>query len=344
MSESYKKSGVDIDAGNEFVDLIAPHVKSTRVRGVISDVGGYGALFAPDISDMKEPVLVSGTDGVGTKLKLAIDSGRLDKIGIDLVAMCVNDIACSGAKPLFFLDYFATSKLEPKNHAPVVAGIAEGCRIAKCALVGGETAELPGFYQKGDFDLAGFAVGIVDRSKIIDGSEISEGCAVIGVHSSGFHSNGYSLVHHTVKNAKLDLKAKYEGMDETLEDLLLRPTIIYTPLTEKLTKSFKLLGIAHITGGGFYDNIPRILPAGVCADIDASTFQVPPVMRLIQEHARMDDKELFRVFNCGIGLVLVALASDASDLIDAARTAGCEASLIGKIRRRQPDEPDVIIK
>lgn len=343
MSDAYKKSGVDIDAGNHFIDLIAPHVKSTRVRGVISDVGGYGALFAPDISEMKQPVLVSGTDGVGTKLKLAIDSGKLDKVGIDLVAMCVNDIICSGAKPLFFLDYFATSKLMPEEHSRVVAGIAEGCRISKCALVGGETAEMPDFYAKGDFDLAGFAVGIVDREKIIDGSEISADCSVIGVSSSGFHSNGYSLVRHTIKTAGLDLSKVYEGLDKPLIDAVLEPTIIYSPLVEKLVRSHKILGLAHITGGGFYDNIPRILPQAISVHIEKNSWKIPNVIKLIQTNANMDENELFRVFNCGIGLVMIVPSKDADDILSVTRASGFAATVIGKTTKREKDGEQVII-
>jgi phosphoribosylformylglycinamidine cyclo-ligase len=252
MSEAYKKAGVDIDSGNAFVDRIKGYVKETRQRGVISDLGGFSALFAPDISEMKEPVLVSGTDGVGTKLKIAINMEKLDTIGIDLVAMCVNDIACSGAKPLFFLDYFATSCLEPDKHADVIKGIAEGCKLARCALVGGETAEMPEFYKPNDFDMAGFAVGIVDRMKIIDGSEIGTGNAIIGIASSGPHSNGYSLINHLIKDKNLRLDHIYDGFDATLGEILLRPTFIYTQLIEALTKFGDVKGIVHITGGGFW--------------------------------------------------------------------------------------------
>ncbi len=334
MSDAYKKSGVDIDAGNEFIDNIKDLVKSTHVHGVISEVGGYGALFAPDISEMKEPVLVSGTDGVGTKLKIAIQMHKLDTIGIDLVAMCVNDIACLGARPLFFLDYLATSKLEPKLHADVIKGISEGCKKAKCALIGGETAEMPDFYKKGDFDIAGFSVGIVDRLNIIDGTDIGAGNAIVGFHSSGPHSNGFSLINKIVKDSKLDLKKKYDGFERSIGEILLTPTEIYSLLIENLRKIFSIKGIAHITGGGFWDNIPRVLPRGVQAAITKGSWEIPHIFRFIQKHANMDEEEMFRVFNCGIGMILIVDKDHAEDLTQTASTEGVKASIIGETRIR----------
>jgi phosphoribosylformylglycinamidine cyclo-ligase len=344
MSEHYKRSGVDIDAGNEFVSKITPLVKKTYQRGVLSGIGGFGAHFALDVSSIKEPVLVSGTDGVGTKLKIAIDLKKLGTIGIDLVAMCVNDIACSGARPLFFLDYFAMSKLDPKHHPEIISGIAEGCIQAKCALVGGETAEMPDFYSPGDFDLAGFAVGVVDKQKIIDGSDIGVQNAIVGLHSSGPHSNGYSLIRHVIKEKKLDLLKTYEGMGRPLGEILLAPTIIYSQIVEKLANLFHIKGIAHITGGGFFDNIPRILPAGVQAVIKRSSFDIPPIFRFIQRHGDVDDAELMRVFNCGIGMIMVAPAEEADDLAKTACSAGYKASVIGQMRKRDAGSEPIVFE
>ena len=344
MTEAYKKAGVDIDAGNRFVENIKPLIKSTARRGVIGGVGGFGGFFGLDLSGMREPVLVSGTDGVGTKLKVAIDMGRLDTIGIDLVAMCENDIACSGAEPLFFLDYFATGKLMPEEHTAIVAGIAEACRQTKCALIGGETAEMPELYGDGDFDLAGFAVGIVDRAKIIDGSEIGAGNAIIGISSSGFHSNGYALVRRIVRDASLDLNATYDGFDRSLGELLLKPTRLYSPLVSSLTRSFHVKGVAHITGGGFWDNIPRILPPGLQAAIYRDRWQIPPLFRFFEQHGNIDDRELLRVFNCGIGMIVVVPHDEAKDAMDAANSMGEEARIIGITRGRSSDAPPIVIE
>lgn len=344
MTDRYKEAGVNIDAGNKFINNIKPLIKGTRQHGVLSDLGGFGALFAPNISDIKEPVLVSGTDGVGTKLKIAIELDVLDSVGIDLVAMCVNDIACSGAKPLFFLDYFATSRLDPERHTPIIGGIAKGCSLAKCALVGGETAEMSGFYKDGDFDLAGFAVGIVDRGKIIDGSEIGAGNAIVGLFSSGLHSNGYSLVNHIVQSSSLDLKKTYDGMEDTLGRILLTPTMVYSEIVEQLGRIFHIKGAAHITGGGFYDNIPRILPKGVQAVISKGSWNIPAIFRFIQHNAKMDDQELFRVFNCGIGMVLVVAAEQAEDLKQAASSDGFGAAIIGTTIIRPKGGAAVVIE
>lgn len=344
MSEEYKKAGVDIDAGEKFIQNIKPFVKATQRRGVISDVGGYGGFFALDTAEMKEPVLVSGTDGVGTKLRIAIEMGRFDTIGIDLVAMCVNDIVCSGAKPLFFLDYFATAKLDPDAHAEIIKGIADACTKTKCALIGGETAEMPDMYAAGDFDLAGFAVGVVDRSRIVDGSEIGVGNAIIGLASSGFHSNGYSLVRHVVKNSGLDLKKEYDGFDRPLGEILLEPTRLYSPTITHLRREFDLKGIAHITGGGFWDNIPRILPDSVQAVISKDSWTVPEIFRLFQMSGSIDEEELFRVFNCGIGMVLVVDDEKVDEIIQVAQSLGERAWRIGQTRIKPEGEAGVIME
>jgi phosphoribosylformylglycinamidine cyclo-ligase len=344
MTDAYKAAGVDIDAGNIFVERIKPLIASTRRTGVISDLGGFGGLFALDIGGMREPVLVSGTDGVGTKLKLALNMGRLDTIGIDLVAMCVNDIACSGAHPLFFLDYFATARLKPEEHVAIVEGIAAGCREARCALIGGETAEMPDLYSGDDFDLAGFAVGIVDRSEIIDGSDIGVGQAIVGLISSGFHSNGYSLIRRIVRDASLNLSTTYDGMDRPLGEMLLAPTIIYSPIIEQLRRDFHIKGIVHVTGGGLRENVPRILPAGVQASISLNSWRMPQMFRFFQRHGSIDDEEMLRVFNCGIGLALIAPRDQAADLISAAESLGKSALVIGQTGPRSDGAPAVVFE
>ncbi|MBN1283471.1 MAG: phosphoribosylformylglycinamidine cyclo-ligase [Proteobacteria bacterium] len=343
MSEQYKKAGVDIDAGNRFVEMIRPMVKATHRRGVVSDLGGYGGLFSLCELGLEDPVLVSGTDGVGTKLRIAIEMNRFDTIGIDLVAMCVNDIACSGAEPLFFLDYFATSRLMPERHSEIVKGIAEACKKTGCALIGGETAEMPDMYAEGDFDLAGFAVGAAERSRIIDGSSIGIGNSIVGVASTGFHSNGFSLVRRIVREAKLDLGRVYDGLERPLGEALLTPTALYSPLVAQLARSFELKGVAHITGGGFWDNIPRILPAGVRAEIDRKAWMIPEIFRFFQTNGGIEDEEMLRVFNCGVGMVLVIPADQLPGVIDSARIAGFEAFKIGSIAKRRGGEPQVTV-
>ena len=344
MTDAYKAAGVDIDAGNIFVEKIKPLIASTRRKGVISELGGFGGLFALDTGEMREPVLVSGTDGVGTKLKLALTMGNLGTIGIDLVAMCVNDIACSGAHPLFFLDYLATARLKPKEHVAVVEGIAAGCREAKCALIGGETAEMPDLYSGDDFDLAGFAVGIVDRNEIIDGSDIGVGQAIVGLASSGFHSNGYSLIRRIVRDASLNLSQTYDGLDHPLGEMLLTPTIIYSPIIEGLRRDFDVNGVVHITGGGLRENIPRILPAGVQAAIALNSWKMPPLFRLFQRHGSIDDEEMLRVFNCGIGMVLIVPRDQATGLIQAIEDLGKNALIIGQTRSRSEDAPAIVFE
>ncbi|MFH1873619.1 MAG: phosphoribosylformylglycinamidine cyclo-ligase [Pseudomonadota bacterium] len=341
MNDQYKKAGVDIDAGNHFVDLIKPFVQRTQRRGVLTGIGGYGGLFALDTKEYKEPVLVSSTDGVGTKLKIAIELNKYDTIGQDLVAMCVNDIACCGAKPLFFLDYFATGQLKPEEHQHIVKGIAKACETTHCALIGGETAEMPDMYTGNDFDLAGFAVGIVDRHHIIDGTEVRLDNSIIGIASSGFHSNGYSLVRKIIKDHNLDLHKPLPGMNKTLGELVLEPTILYSPITTRLIREFKINAIAHITGGGFVDNIPRVLPPGVKACIDKQAWQMPAVMKHFEQIANLDEAEMFRVFNCGIGLILVLPSNQVKDVCDLISAHGESAYEIGSIKAKKANEPVV---
>src|SRR3972149_4245811 len=323
---TYKKAGVDIDAGNEFVRLIKPLTEATKREGVLGGIGGFGGLFQLDTKKYKDPVLVSGTDGVGTKLKLAFMMNKHDTIGIDLVAMCVNDIVVCGAEPLFFLDYFATGKLDPLQARDVVAGIAEGCRDAGCALIGGETAEMPSMYAEGEDDLAGVAGGVVGRARLIDGRGIVPGDAVVGLASSGLHSNGYSLVR------KLLFEVEGLAVDDHLPELggplgpvLLTPTKIYAKTVLALLKDFAIKGIAHITGGGITENLPRILPPGCVAVIDRSRWTPPPIFRLLQTRGRLPDDEMSRTFNMGLGLLLV-VPPDQADAVRAAAAAGGEGA------------------
>lgn len=343
MTEEYKKSGVDIDAGNRFVDLIKPFIRKTSRRGVLTDIGGYGGLFALDGQKYKEPVLVSSTDGVGTKLKLAIELRQYQGLGIDLVAMCVNDIACCGAEPLFFLDYFATGRLKPEEHKVIVEGIAQGCQLAGCALIGGETAEMPDMYASEDFDLAGFAVGVVERGEIIDSTEVRIDQSIIGIASSGFHSNGYSLIRKIIRDSRLNLQEPVTGLAGGLGELLLTPTKIYTPLILRLIREFKVVGIAHITGGGFTDNIPRILPPGVQAVIEKDSWPFPPLMQFFKEKGAVDASEMYRVFNCGIGLVIIVPSEQTKDVCDIIKAHKEKAYVIGRTKARDKNEPPVVI-
>jgi len=331
MAITYKDAGVDIDAGDAFVQKIKPYVKSTFRPEVMTHIGGFGGLFA--LKKFRNPVLVSGTDGVGTKLKIAFLTGKHDTVGIDLVAMCVNDIIVQGAEPLFFLDYFATGKLKPQEHSDIVKGIAEGCKQSGCALIGGETAEMPSFYDEDEYDLAGFAVGVVEKAKIIDGSKIKTGNALIGLASSGLHSNGYSLV----RKALLE-KAGY-GVQDTLSELggrplgevLLTPTRIYAKTVLTLMKEFDIRGMAHITGGGITENTPRMLPKGTAAQIRKGTWDIPPIFELVRKKAGVDDEEMYRDFNMGIGMILAVPAKQAEAVIKKAKKLGEKASLIGEI-------------
>ena len=329
---TYKQSGVDIDAGDEFVDRITPLVRSTFRKEVLTDLGGFGGLFKLDAARYAEPVLVSGTDGVGTKLKVAFLMDRHDTVGIDLVAMCVNDIVVSGAEPLFFLDYFATGKLSVSTAEAVVKGIVAGCRQAGCALIGGETAEMPSCYPDGEYDLAGFAVGVVDRKRLIDGRSICPGDAVIGLASTGLHSNGFSLVRRVLfDQAKLDVGAMLPGLDRPLGEVLLAPTRIYAKTILSLIAEFTIKGMAHITGGGLTENVPRVLPQGTIAQLRRGAWPTPGICAAIQERGSVGEDEMFRVFNMGIGLVLIAPAQQADRLMARASDLGERVWRIGEI-------------
>lgn len=315
-SFTYKDAGVDIDAGARAVELMKKHVKSTYIPGVLGDIGGFGGLFQPDLSSYKNPVFVSGTDGVGTKLKIAFMMSKHDTVGIDCVAMCVNDIACLGADPLFFLDYIATGKLEPENVADIIKGISQGCCSAGCALIGGETAEMPGFYKDGEYDIAGFAVGMVDKDKIIDGSKIREGDVMIGLPSSGIHSNGYSLVRKILFDRhKMSVNSVVEEIGCTLGEELIKPTRIYVSQLKKARQKVELKGVVHITGGGFIENIPRILPGGLKAKVQPESWKIPSILGYIQKTGNVNMEEMFRTFNMGIGLVMIVSPGDADILI-----------------------------
>lgn len=327
---TYAAAGVDIDAGNRAVELMRASVKSTFRPGVLTDIGGFGGLFALDTGRYREPVLVSGTDGVGTKLRVAMMMDKHDTIGIDAVAMCVNDILAQGAEPLFFLDYLAVGKMMPEKVAGIVAGVAEGCRRAGCALIGGETAEMPGFYGEDEYDIAGFAVGVVDRSQIIDGASIRPGDVLLGLPSSGLHSNGFSLVRKVLfEIAGYGVDTYIGELGRTVGEELLEPTRIYVksllPVLERVR------GIAHITGGGLTENIPRVLPEGVAAVIDDRSWRKPFVFDLIQQAGGIDDEEMLRTFNNGIGMVLLVRPEEADGLLREMRAGGEEAVVIGEI-------------
>lgn len=326
---SYRDAGVDIEAGNTLVDRIKPHAKKTIRPGVMAGLGGFGSLFELPLDRYKNPVLVSGTDGVGTKLRLAIESGIHDTIGIDLVAMCVNDIAVLGAEPLFFLDYYATGKLDVDVAESVVAGIAEGCLQAGAALVGGETAEMPGMYSEGDYDLAGFSVGIVEKDAVIDGSQVAEGDVLIGLASSGAHSNGYSLIRKILERSGQSLNDEFDGA--TLGEKLLAPTRIYVKSLLQLADKINIHAISHITGGGLLENLPRVLPEHLAARIDAKSWQRPAIFDWLQENGQVVDREMYRTFNNGIGMVVCVSADDANETVQLLTAAGETASIIGQI-------------
>jgi phosphoribosylformylglycinamidine cyclo-ligase len=334
MNESgltYRDAGVDIDAGDELVERIKPVVKRTMRKEVLAGVGGFGALVEVPLDRYRKPVLVSGTDGVGTKLRLAIDTGRHDKIGIDLVAMCVNDIVVSGAEPLFFLDYYATGKLRVDVAESVISGIAEGCSLAGCALVGGETAEMPGMYHGDDYDLAGFAVGVVERDRIIDGRSTSAGDVVIGLASSGPHSNGYSLIRKLVAVAQANEKTQLEG--RPLFDRLLTPTRIYVKSLLALAQQVPIRGFAHITGGGLTDNIPRVIPDGLEVVLRRRSWARDPIFEWLAAAGRIAPAEMYRTFNCGIGMVAVVAPDNADAALALLATLGETASIIGQVGR-----------
>ena len=342
---SYRDAGVDISAGDELVERIKPFAKKTLRDGVLSGLGGFGALFEVP-KRYREPVLVSGTDGVGTKLKLAFELGRHDTVGIDLVAMSVNDVLVQGAEPLFFLDYFACGKLEVDTAATVIKGIAQGCEYAGCALIGGETAEMPGMYPAGEYDLAGFAVGVVEKSKIISGAQIVAGDVVLGLPSSGAHSNGYSLVRKIIARAKPDLEAPFDsagGQARTLADAIIAPTRIYVKPMLALINALPVKGIAHITGGGITENVPRVLPENVKAVIEASRWQRPELFAWLQREGQVVDSEMYRVFNCGIGMVVIVAAEHVQLALHLLHAAGEKAIEIGRVEARSAGEAQTIV-
>ena len=330
-SESYAAAGVDVTAGYEAVDRIKPLVESTYIPGVMGGLGGFGGLFAPNLEGMKRPVLVSGTDGVGTKLKLAFLMDKHDTVGIDCVAMCVNDIACCGAQPLFFLDYIAVGKNQPEKIAQMVSGIAEGCRQAGCALIGGETAEMPDFYPEGEYDLAGFTVGVVDKPKVIDSSRMAEGDVVLALPSSGFHSNGYSLVRKVFDVENADLGRYDDELGETLGEALLRPTVIYVKPVLRCIEAADVKGVSHITGGGFYENVPRCIPDGLCARIDKAAVKTPSIFRLLQKKGGIDEHDMFNTFNMGVGMAVIVSPETADAALSALKAEGIDAYVCGEI-------------
>ena len=337
---SYRDAGVDIEAGDALVEAIKPFAKKTLRDGVLGGIGGFGALFEVP-KRYKEPVLVSGTDGVGTKLKLAFTLNKHDTVGQDLVAMSVNDILVQGAEPLFFLDYFACGKLDVATAATVVKGIAQGCELAGCALIGGETAEMPSMYPDGEYDLAGFAVGAVEKSKIIDGTTIVPGDVVLGLASSGAHSNGYSLVRKIIDVAKPDLDADFHG--QPLRDVLMAPTRIYVKPLLALMQSLPVKGMAHITGGGIVENIPRVLQDHLTADIKQDAWTLPPLFQWLQAHGKVADAEMHRVFNCGIGMAVIVAAADADAAVKHLEASGETVYRLGTIRERKEGEAQTIV-
>lgn len=333
---SYKQAGVDIDAGNALVEAIKPAVRSTRRPGADGEIGGFGGLFDLKAAGFKDPVLVAANDGVGTKLKIAIDTGRHDTIGQDLVAMCVNDLIVQGAEPLFFLDYLATGKLDVTQGTAIVQGIAHGCRLAGCALIGGETAEMPGMYHGNDYDLAGFAVGAAERDALLPRPDIAAGDVLVAIASSGVHSNGYSLVRKIVELSGLAWDAPAPFSDgKTLAEALLEPTRIYVkPLLEALRSGLNIKALAHITGGGFIDNIPRVLPDHLAADIDLGAVNVPAVFGWLSKTGGMEEREMLRTFNCGVGMLVAVAADDAEKLVASLDASGEIASAVGRLTER----------
>lgn len=331
FSESYKNAGVDVTAGYKSVELIKKCVQSTYTDGVISDLGGFGGLFAPNIKNMKEPILVSGTDGVGTKLKLAFLLNKHDTIGQDCVAMCANDIICCGATPLFFLDYVALGKNVPEVVATIVKGVTDGCKMAGCALVGGETAEMPGFYPIDEYDLAGFCVGIVDKEKIINSDSINVGDKVIGIASSGVHSNGFSLVRKIFDVNKENLNEYREELGKTLGESLLAPTKIYVKPVLKVLEQVNVKGISHVTGGGFYENLPRMLNDKVALNINKNSYEVPAIFKLLQKTGNIPERDMYNTFNMGIGMALIVPAEDVEKTLQMLKDEGETAYEIGEV-------------
>ena len=343
---TYSDAGVDIDAGNLLVEKIKPAVRSTRRPGADGEIGGFGGLFDLKAAGFTDPILVAANDGVGTKLKIAIDAGKHDTVGIDLVAMCVNDLVVQGAEPLLFLDYFATGKLDPDQGAAIVGGIAAGCREAGCALIGGETAEMPGMYSGGDYDLAGFAVGAAERGKLLPSGDVSEGDVILGLASSGVHSNGYSLVRKIVGLSGLGWDAPAPFADgKTLGEALLEPTRIYvTPLLAAIRRTNAIKALAHITGGGFPENIPRVLPKHLAAEIDLSAFAVPAVFSWLAKTGGVEAREMLRTFNCGIGMIAVVAAQDADAVREALAAEGEKVVTLGRMVSRAEGEAGTVYK
>jgi phosphoribosylformylglycinamidine cyclo-ligase len=332
MSEAYRKAGVDIDAGNEAVERMKKHVRKTFRPEVLTGLGGFGALFRPELKNMEEPILVSGTDGVGTKLKIAFAMDKHDTIGIDAVAMCVNDVVVSGAEPLFFLDYLACGKVLPEKIESIVKGIADGCEMSGCSLIGGETAEMPGMYTDGEYDIAGFTVGVVDKKKLVDGSAIKEGDRLIGLASSGVHSNGFSLVREILlEDGGLSLHDHLPELGDKLGNVLLTPTRIYVRSLLQVLNNYMVKGMVHITGGGFYDNIPRVLPEGLGVRIEQGSWPILPIFNVIQDMGGVTDYDMFRTFNMGIGMILVVAEKDVADVMNLLQTCGESAYEIGVV-------------
>ncbi len=331
-SDIYAKAGVDITAGYKSVELIKKHIAKTNIKGVISSIGGFGGLFELDLIGIKKPVLVSGTDGVGTKLKIAFLMNKHDTIGIDCVAMCVNDIICVGAKPLIFLDYIACGKNYPEKISEIVKGISKGCVQSNCALIGGETAEMPDFYSKDEYDLAGYSTGIVDKSKIINNSLIKKGDIIIALSSSGIHSNGFSLVRKilNIDNSNINNVVKELGK-KSIGEILLTPTKIYVKPILKLLKKIKVKGISHITGGGFYENIPRCIPNGLCAEIEKNKIKILPIFKYIQKIGNIEERDMFNTFNMGVGMCIIVSKKDAEKTIEILNSCKEDAYIIGKI-------------
>ncbi len=331
-SEAYAAAGVDITAGYKAVELMKQHIKRTNTAGVCSGLGGFGGLFELDLTEIKKPVLVSGTDGVGTKLKLAFLMDKHDTVGIDCVAMCVNDVICAGAQPLFFLDYIACGKNVPERIADIVKGVAEGCVQSGAALIGGETAEMPGFYPEDEYDLAGYCTGIVDKDKIIDNNKMEEGDVVIALASSGVHSNGFSLVRKVFDVENADIKTPVAELGgKSIGETLLTPTKIYVKSILALMKEVEIHGISHITGGGFYENIPRSIPDGLCAVVDKSKVKVLPIFKLLAERGGITERDMFNTFNMGVGMSVVVPAEDADKALEILNANGEDAYVIGKI-------------
>ena len=337
---TYRDAGVDIEAGDALVEQIKPYAKRTMRPEVLAGIGGFGSLFAVP-KKFKEPILVSGTDGVGTKLKLAFELNKHDTVGIDLVAMSVNDILVQGAEPLFFLDYFACGKLEVGTAAQVIKGIAEGCEQSGCALVGGETAEMPGMYPAGEYDLAGFAVGCVDKTNIIDGKSIAVGDVVLGLASSGAHSNGYSLIRKLIAKSGIDFESDFHG--RKFKDVVMAPTRIYVKSLLKLIEAMPVKGMAHITGGGLTENVPRVLPAGLTADIKKNSWALPPLFQWLQTEGNISDAEMYKTFNCGIGMVVIMAAEHATQATQLLTDAGEQVFTLGHIRAQHAGEAPTVV-